>query len=313
MRVLVTGGAGFIGSHLSEELVRRGAGVVVLDDLSTGKLNNIEHLPAGSLEFVRGSVTDLPLLRSALAGVDLVFHEAAIASVPRSVEEPGASHLVNATGTLNVLIAAKEKSVRKVVFASSCAVYGNTQVTPTSENVQPDPQSPYAVTKLASEYYCDVFRRVYGLPTVSLRYFNVYGPRQRADSDYAAVIPKFIKRVAEGKPPVIFGDGEQSRDFVFVGDVVEANLLSAEGDAAGVYNVGTGQSVDLNGLAATITRLLRSDLNAVHDAPRLGEVRHSRADISRARTFGYKPRYSLEMGLGQLVKYFNPKSFGSAE
>ena len=196
-KVVVTGGAGFIGSHIAEDLIRRGCHVVVLDDLSTGKLSNIDHLPKDDLEFVTGSVTDLGLLSSLLRDVAVVFHEAAIASVTRSLEEPEATHEVNLTGTLNVLRAARDNRVGKVVFASSCAVYGSTGVLPTTEDVPADPQSPYAVSKLAAEYYCDVFQKAYGLQTLCLRYFNVYGQRQSADSDYAAVIPKFIKMVKD--------------------------------------------------------------------------------------------------------------------
>jgi UDP-glucose 4-epimerase len=300
--VVVTGGAGFIGSHLVEALVQEGGHVTVVDDLSSGKLENIRHLPAASVKYVPGSITDLPLLQSVFAGVDLVFHEAAIASVPRSIDAPGATHEVNVTGTLNVLVAAKDNGVQKVVFASSCAVYGNTTVLPTGELVPPDPQSPYAVAKLAAEYYCDVFSKVYGLPTVCLRYFNVYGPRQSATSDYAAVIPKFIKMVAEGKPPVIYGDGGQSRDFVFVRDVVAANLLAAERPASGIYNVGTGESADLNRLADTVVNLFGGAAQAVHEAARPGEVRHSKADISRISAMGFRPAYTLRAGLMEMVK-----------
>ncbi len=300
-KVVVTGGAGFVGSHLAEALVGRGHHVVVLDDLSSGKLDNIKHLPRTSLEYVRGSVTDLPLLKSIFDGVDLVFHEAAIASVARSIEAPEATHEANATGTLNVLMAAMENRVKKVVFASSCAVYGSTKVLPTGEDVPPDPESPYAAAKLAAEYYCDVFRKVYGLPTVCLRYFNVYGPRQSAESDYAAVIPKMIRAVAEGKSPVIYGDGKQSRDFVFVRDVVTANLLASASEATGTYNAGTGESTDLNQLADTIVGLFGSKLRVVHEAARPGEVRHSKADVSRLRSIGYTPACTLRAGLMEMV------------
>ncbi len=301
-KAVVTGGAGFIGSHIVEALVRSGRHVVALDDLSSGKLENINHLPKDRLEFVSGSVTDLGLLESVLHGADVIFHEAAIASVPLSLEKPEATHEVNLTGTLNVLRAAKHNSVGKVVFASSCAIYGNDAILPTPEHFPADPQSPYAVSKLAAEYYCDVFRKVYGLSTICLRYFNVYGPRQSAESDYAAAIPRFINLIGGGKSPVVFGDGEQSRDFVFVRDVVAANLLAAESDLAGVYNIGTGESVSVNRLADMIMKLYGHVGNVVHEAARLGEVRHSRADNSRAMAFGYRSAYTLERGLREMLQ-----------
>ncbi len=297
-KVVVTGGAGFIGSHLAEELANRGHHVIVLDDLSTGKLENIEtFVNRDNVEFVQGSITELPVLQRLVQGAEYVFHQAAIPSVPRSIEDPVATHQVNATGTLNVLLAARDNAVRKVVYASSCAVYGDSPDLPSREDTPPRPLSPYAVTKLAGEYYCRVFQEVYGLSTVSLRYFNVFGPRQDPTSDYAAVIPRFIARVSAGQPPIIFGDGEQTRDFVFVKDVVEANILAAESGASGLYNVGTGQAVSINQLASLIVNISKKDLKPIHQEPRPGDIRHSLADIAESRNCGYDPECELEEGL----------------
>ena len=300
LKAVVTGGAGFIGSHITEELLARGYRVVVVDDLSTGSLENINGLDGlGRLEFIQGSVTDAALLESTLQGAAFVFHQAAIPSVPLSVEHPLPTNEANVTGTLNVLNAARTAGVRKVVYASSSSVYGDTPILPKREDMPPSPLSPYAVSKLAGEYYCAAFNAVYGLPAVSLRYFNVYGPRQSAISAYAAVIPKFIEAVKAGRPPLIFGDGTQTRDFTFVKDVVQANLSAALSPAVGVYNIGCGQRVSLNQLALQVLSLLaRPDLVPVHDVSRPGDVAHSLADISRAwEAFGYQPEYSLEQGL----------------
>lgn len=323
---LVTGGAGFIGSHLAEELARRGYHVIIFDDLSTGKMENIKTLinssrispnPVNSknstnsmnsmtqgVDFIEGSITKLPLLQEIFQGVDYVFHLAAIPSVPRSIENPLASHEVNTTGTLNVLLAARDNSVKKVIYASSSSVYGDIPTLPKKEDLPPNPQSPYAVSKLCSEYYCQAFYQVYGLPTVCLRYFNVYGPRQDPNSPYAAVIPIFIKRLSEGNPPTVFGDGEQSRDFTFVKDAVEATILAAESDATGVFNIGTGQRVTINNLARLVTKLTGKDIKPIYQEPRPGDIRHSLADISKAKEFGYNPRYSLEEGLRQTITSF---------
>jgi UDP-glucose 4-epimerase len=302
LKVIVTGGAGFIGSHLAKELVRQGCHVTILDDLSTGRKENIKRLIEDrDVNFVQGSITDISLLQELFREEDYVFHEAAIPSVPRSVENPQASNEVNITGTLNVLLAAKNNGVRKVIYASSSSIYGDTPTLPKKEDMIPSPQSPYAVTKLASEYYCGIFQQVYGLATVCLRYFNVYGPRQDPSSQYAAVIPKFIKRVSEVSPPIIFGDGEQSRDFTFIKDVVAANILAAKTDACGVFNIGTGKRVSINQLAHLVTNLLGNAFEPIHQDPAPGDVRHSLADITRAKTFGYEPRYNLEQGLREII------------
>ncbi len=304
-KVAVTGGAGFIGSHLAEELVSRCYRVTIVDDLSTGKIENVERLnKRGGVEFVRGSITDLPALRRVFEGARFVFHLAALPSVPRSIKDPLASHEVNATGTLNVLIAARDAGVSKVIYSSSSSVYGDTPVLPKREDMMPHPLSPYAVAKATGENYCQVFELVFGLPTASLRYFNVYGPRQDPDSQYAAVIPRFIKRTRAGEPPIIFGDGEQTRDFTFVKDVVRANILAAESRASGVYNIGSGERVTLNELARLIIRLSGRDLIPRYGAERPGDIRHSLADISRAKGFGYQPEYDLDAGLKKVVEDF---------
>lgn len=304
-RTVVIGGAGFIGSHLAEELARRAYHITILDDLSTGKTENTESLlKKGNVEFLQGSVTDLPLLQELFQGVNYVFHQAAIPSVPRSIKNPQTCHEINITGTLNVLLAARDNGVMKVIYASSSSVYGDTPTLPKREDMLPNPQSPYAVTKLAGEYYCQVFHQVYGIPTICLRYFNVYGPRQDPNSQYAAAIPRFISRVTQGNPPIIYGDGEQTRDFTFIKDTVEANILAAESDATGVFNIGKGESVSINRLAELIIGLMGNNVRPVHEESRPGDIRHSMADISRAKTFGYDPKYSLEEGLRETIRSF---------
>jgi UDP-glucose 4-epimerase len=306
-KAIVTGGAGFIGSHLAKELVRRGYQVVIIDNLSTGKISNVEPL-LGSIEFVKGSITNLPLLRKLFSGADYIFHQAAIPSVPRSIENPKASHNSNINGTLNVLLAARDNGIKKVVYASSSSIYGDTPNLPKVEDMMPNPQSPYAVTKLTGEYYCNVFHIIYGLSTVSLRYFNVYGPQQDPDSPYAAVIPIFINSALAGKSPIIYGDGEQTRDFTFIKDVVEANILAAESKVTGTFNIGRSKSVTINQLAQLIIRFVgNSAVKPLHTDPRPGDVAHSLADISKAKAFGYHPKYSLEQGLKETLDTFCKK------
>jgi UDP-glucose 4-epimerase len=304
--VVITGGAGFIGSHIAEKLANQGYHTTILDDLSTGKMENIEALlKRSNVELVQGSITDITLLQRIFKGVYYVFHQAAIPSVPRSIENPQASHDVNVTGTLNILLAARDNSVKKVVYSSSSSVYGDTPTLPKREDMPPNPQSPYAVTKLAGEYYCQVFHEVYGLPTISLRYFNVYGPRQDPDSQYAAVVPLFISRISQGKSPIIFGDGKQTRDFTYISDVVEANILAAESNASGVFNIGGGgNQVSLEKLARLIPKLMGKNIDPIYEKPRPGDIRHSLADISKAKTFGYEPEYNLEEGLKETIRGF---------
>ncbi|MEA2051799.1 MAG: SDR family oxidoreductase [Euryarchaeota archaeon] len=301
MKAIITGGAGFIGSNLAEVLSGDNE-VIIVDDLSTGNEANIRGF---EIELVKGSVTDLDLLRKIFKGADYVFHQAAIPSVPRSIKDPVSTNEANVTGTLNVLIAARDCSVKKVIFASSSSAYGDTPELPKREDMNPNPLSPYAVTKLIGEYYCNVFDEVYDLKTVALRYFNVYGPKQDPHSDYAAVIPKFIKRIQEGKPPIIYGDGTQTRDFTSVDDVVSANILAAESDAKGVYNVATGKRITINELANVIMAIMGRDLDPIHEKQREGDVLHSLGDITKAKKdFGYAPGDKLEANLKETVKWF---------
>ncbi len=304
MKVVVTGGAGFIGSNLAEELSNRYE-VTVLDDLATGRETNLEGL---NLEFVRGSILDTDLLAETFRGARYVFHEAALPSVQRSVEDPARSNHVNIDGTLNVLIAARDAGVQKLVFASSSSVYGDTPTLPKVETMTPSPMSPYAVTKLTAEHYCRVFESLYGLRTVALRYFNVFGPRQDPKSQYAAVIPNFITRVLAGEPPVINGDGRQTRDFTFVRDVVQANIRAAESDATGVFNIACQKRIDLLALADTIMDLVGTRVEPIFNEPRAGDVRDSLADITQARSaIGYTPAFSLEQGLSETIQWFARK------
>lgn len=305
-KAIITGGAGFIGSHLAEELVRRGYQVTVFDDLSTGKKENVTKLLRNTdVKFVQGSIINISLLQEVFRDAGYIFHEAAISSVPGSIDNPFASHEGNTTGTLNVLLAARDNGAKKAIFASSSSVYGDTPVLPQREDMTPNPLSPYAVSKLAGEYYCQVFNQVYGLPTVCLRFFNVYGPRQDPDSPYAAVIPQFIKRLSEGKPPIIFGDGTQTRDFTFVKDAVEATILAAQSDASGVFNISGGKSITINQLADLITKLTGNNkIKPIHQEARPGDIVHSLADISKAKAFGYEPKYSLEEGLRETIESF---------
>jgi UDP-glucose 4-epimerase len=302
-KVIVTGGAGFIGSHLTERLVELGYQAVIIDDLSSGKMENMDRVLSGKkAEFIHGSITDLSLLKRLFKDADYVFHLAAITSVPRSIDNPQASHEVNVNGTLNVLLAARDNSVRRLVLASSAAVYGDTPTLPQKEDMTPRPLSPYAVAKLVGEYYCQVFTRIYNLPTVCLRYFNVYGPRQDVNSPYAAVIPKFIQEVRRGNAPVIFGDGEQTRDFAFVKDVVEANVLAVQSDITGIFNIGGGESVTINRLAELIVELVGTKVKPIHLEPRPGDIKYSSADISQARAFGFKPGFDLKEGLAETIR-----------
>lgn len=301
-RVIVTGGAGFIGSHLAETLVGHGYQVIILDDLSTGKMENIEELlRKGNVEFIQGSITDLTLLQKLFQGVEYVFHQAALVRVPHSIDDPLTTNEVNITGTLNVLMATRDNRVKKVIYAGSSSVYGNSPTLPQREDMPPNPLSPYAVTKLTGESYCNIFCRIYGLPSVCLRYFNVYGLRQDPHSRYATAIPAFIGRISQNLPPIIFGDGEQSRDFSFIEDVVRANILAAESNAEGVFNIGSAKSTTINQVAKIIINLMGKNLKPVHEQPRPGDPRHTLADVSKAKSFGYEPKYTLKDGLTRII------------
>ncbi len=306
MKVVVTGGAGFIGSNLAEELLKKHE-VTVIDNLSTGRIENLDQI-IDKINFIEGSITDLSLLKEAFAGSDTVFHQAAIPSVQRSVDNPIASNEANVEGTLKVLVAARDCNVRKTVYASSSSAYGDTPMLPKREDMKPNPKSPYAISKLAGEYYCRVFSEVYGLKTACLRYFNVYGPRQNPESQYAAVIPRFITRVLAHEPPVIYGDGKQTRDFTFVKDVVKANILAMQSPAEGVFNIACGQRVSLNELAGKIMEITGIKLDPIYDEPRQGDVKDSLADISEARReLGYEPDFNLDSGLEETIRWFRKK------
>jgi UDP-glucose 4-epimerase len=302
MRYVVTGGAGFIGSHLSGVLADRGHEVLIVDDLSTGHEENIQAILDGSrVTFTRDTVMDYEDLTTYFEGADGVFHLAAMVSVPRSIEHPMSSHDITLTGTLNVLLAARDTGVKKVVCASSAAVYGNLPGLPKKEEMPVDPLSPYAVAKLAGEHYARVFSLNYGLSTVSLRYFNVYGSRQDPRSQYAAAVTRFIYQIANGSLPVIYGDGEQTRDFVYVKDAVQANILAMESQAEGVFNIGSGKETSVNTLAATLLELFGVRGEPIHEPERPGEVKRSVADITKAKeAFGYRPEYGLKEGLIEL-------------
>jgi UDP-glucose 4-epimerase len=306
MRYLVSGGAGFIGSNTVDELIRRGHDVVVLDDLSTGTAENLAKVKT-KIEFLKYSITDAAKLREACRGVDFVIHLAARTSVPQSMTDPGDTNRVNVDGTLNVLMAARDAKVKRVVFAGSTAVYGDTPILPTNENTPPTPISPYGASKLAAETYGQVFGRSYGLEFVSLRYFNVFGPRQDPSSPYSGVLSRFHAALLGGTQPIVFGDGGQSRDFVYVGNVVEANLLACEAkDAPGlVINIGTGTRHTLNQTLASLERITGRPANARYAPPRDGDIRDSQADITRARkVLGYNPRIGFEEGLKNTWDWF---------
>lgn len=308
MKVVITGGCGFIGSNLAHELVDENE-VIVIDDLSTGRSENNEDLLNNeNYRFVKGSITNLDLLKQIFDGADYVFHQAAIPSVPRSIKDPAKTNEVNISGTLNVLIAAEHNNVKKVVYASSSSVYGDTPVLPKEEGMIPNPLSPYAVSKLTGEYYCGVWSDIYGLKTASLRYFNVYGPKQDPSSEYAAVVPKFITRVLNDEPPIIYGDGEQTRDFTFVKDVVSANILAAKSSGTGIFNIGGGQRISINELAEAILKAsgTGTDPGLTYREPRDGDVKHSLADVRRAESIiGYNPAYTLDDGLKETIRWFS--------
>jgi UDP-N-acetylglucosamine/UDP-N-acetyl-alpha-D-glucosaminouronate 4-epimerase len=306
---LVTGGAGFIGSHIVERLVRDGHRVRVLDDLSSGHESNLASLR--DVEFIEGDIRDPQVVNAAVKGTDVVFHEAALGSVPRSVADPVTTHQVNITGTLNVFLAAREAGVRRVVYASSSSIYGETPVLPKRENMMPQPLSPYALSKLAGEHYASVFKHVYNFEIVSLRYFNIFGPRQDPESQYAAVIPRFITALIHGKAPVVYGDGLQSRDFTFVENVVNANLLAAEanGIAGQAFNVACGGRYTLLDLLAKTKEVLGSDIEPIHEAARAGDVRDSQASTEAAqKAFGYRVTVDFAEGLKKTIEWYRSKT-----
>lgn len=306
MKYLVTGGAGFIGSHLVENLAKNGNDVIILDNFATGSMNNISQLLTNDqVALVKGSVTDYNLLLDICKDVDGIFHEGAIPSVPRSLKDPLASNEANITGTLNILVAARDIGIKKVVYASSSSVYGDTPVLPKKESMVPSPKSPYAVTKLTGEYYCQVFSEIYGIEAVALRYFNVFGPRQDPKSEYSAVIPKFIVRLLHNESPIIYGDGDQTRDFTYVKDVVQANVKAMESHARGVFNVAYGSRISLNHLVMMMKEIMGVSPKNIYKPARQGDVHDSLADISSAKmAFNYLPAYTLESGLTETIQWY---------
>jgi nucleoside-diphosphate-sugar epimerase len=306
MRYLVTGGAGFIGSNTVDELVRRGHSVVVLDDLSSGKEDNLAEI-RNKITFIKGSITDIEVVRKAMHEAEYVLHLAARTSVPRSVKDPIETNKINIDGTLNVLVAARELKVKRVVFAASSSAYGETPTLPKVETMQPMPISPYGVTKYVGELYGQTFGRCYGLENVALRYFNIFGPRQDPDSPYSGVLAKFCTAFLEDTQPLVFGDGEQTRDFTYVENAVQANLLACEAPSVSgkVFNVGVGGRVSLNEVLRELGKITGKRLEAKHDPPRDGDIRDSQADISQAReVLGYDPQVGFEEGLARTFEWY---------
>ncbi|MBF6589340.1 MAG: SDR family oxidoreductase [Ktedonobacterales bacterium] len=300
---LITGGAGFIGSHIAAALVERGESVRIFDNFSTGSERNLRAL-TGRAEIVRGDLRDLEAVREAVTGCEVVFHQAALPSVPRSIADPLASLEINVNGTQHVLLAARDAGVRRVVYASSSSVYGNTPTLPKHEAMCPAPLSPYALQKLTAEQLCGIFTRIYGLETVALRYFNVFGPRQDPHSAYAAVVPRFARALLRGARPVVYGDGEQTRDFTYIANVVEANLRAAEAPAAvgRAMNIGCGERVSLNGVLRAAESLLGISADPIYEEPRAGDVRDSLADIALAgELLGYAPMISFHEGFARTI------------
>jgi UDP-glucose 4-epimerase len=309
---LVTGGAGFIGSHIARALIEQGARVRIIDNLSTGHQANLDEI-GGDIDFINASITDADALKRVLENVELVFHEAAIPSVPRSVKQPVETHDASVNGTFALLLAARDSGVRRLVYAASSSVYGDQRESPKHESMRPDPLSPYAVAKLVGEYYCQVFTRTYGLETVSLRYFNVFGPRQDPSSPYSGVISRFILALESGERPVIYGDGEQTRDFTYVANAIEANLRAANAPGASgkVFNIANGNSVSINEVLEVLKRLTgRANVSAEYSDPRVGDVRDSLADLTAAKSvLGYRPSVGLEEGLRLTLDWWKTSRF----
>ncbi len=309
-KYLVAGGAGFIGSHLADELVKRGEVVRIVDNFLTGKRENIAHL-LDKIELIEGDIRDFEVSQRVAQGMDFVLHQAALTSIPRSIEDPLLANEINIRGTLNLLLASKEAKVKKFIFASSSSVYGDDPHFPKKENNEGKPLSPYAVTKRVGEMYCQVFSRIYGVSTVILRYFNIFGPRQDPFSQYAAAIPIFISRMLRGERPTIFGDGEQSRDFTYVANVVQANILAvkAQGVSGEIFNIACGKRTTINSLAEKINKLLKKKITPLHTDPRPGDVRHSFADISKAKKMlKYEALVTFEQGLRETIRSLSEMS-----
>ena len=313
-RVLVTGGAGFIGSNLSDELIRQGAKVVIIDNLVTGFRENLEEI-SGDFDFIEGDLNDSSSLSKAIEDVEIVFHEAALPSVPRSVDDPQETHDACVNGTFNLLLASKKAGVRRFIYAASSSAYGDQEVLPKVETMCPEPLSPYSAAKLVGEYYCSVFHQVYGLETLSLRYFNVFGPRQNPSSQYSGVVSRFIDALMTGERPVIYGNGEQTRDFTYISNITDANIKAAQTTfgLGGVANVANGERVSLNELFEVMKKVTgRDDVLPIYEAPRKGDVKHSQADNSRAREwFGYEKLVGLEEGIAKTIDWWKKSRFAS--
>ncbi|MFH1372219.1 MAG: SDR family oxidoreductase [bacterium] len=309
MKYLITGGAGFIGSNIARQLTGHGEQVRILDDFSSGRRENVADLP-DSVEVIEGDIRDYPTVETAVKGIDYVLHQAALPSVPRSIKDPLTSNAVNIDGTLNVLEAAKNAGVKKLVFASSSSVYGESEELPKHEAMTPSPLSPYAVTKVTCEYYCRVFWQLYRFPTVCLRYFNIFGPYQDPGSEYAAVVPRFITRFLEGQAPVVYGDGEQSRDFTYIDNCVQANILAATSDkiVGTHFNVACGGQFTLNDLLDKLRKIISVDITAQYDPPRQGDILHSFASIDKLEALGFKPKVDFEEGLRRTVEFFRSQT-----
>jgi nucleoside-diphosphate-sugar epimerase len=313
MLYLITGGAGFIGSNLAKAMLDAGNSVRVLDNFSSGKWENLNFPVRPAMDIIEGDIRDLAVCRQAVRGADFVLHHAALASVPLSVEDPVLANDINVNGTLNMLVASRDAGIKRFVFASSTAVYGDTDdgESPKVETMKPAPLSPYAVNKLTGEEYCRMFYQIYGLETVTLRYFNVFGPKQDPASEYAAVIPKFIEALLSGQAPVIYGDGNQSRDFIYIDDVARANRLACDStDAAGrIFNIGCGRQVPINELLKELREILKSEASAIYRNERPGDIRHSWADISLARkSLGFEPAFSFRDALLHAVSWYRGKN-----
>lgn len=309
MKYLVTGGAGFIGSNIVEELLKRGNEVKVLDNFATGKRENLKPFEK-NIELVEGDIRSFHIVQQAVKGIDVILHQAALPSVPRSIKDPITSNEVNVVGTLNILEAAREHKVRRVVYASSSSVYGDNPELPKHEGMMPNPLSPYAVSKLAGEKYCNVYSRLYGIETVALRYFNVFGPRQDPNSQYSAVIPLFIKAIMNDKQPTIFGDGTQSRDFTYVANVVEANILAAtkEVESGFAMNCACHGQITLNELVTEVNKILKKDIKPIYAVPRQGDIKHSFANITLInKKINFEPIVSFIDGLNRTVDSYNVK------
>lgn len=308
MKYLVTGGAGFIGSNIATKLVEKGESVRVLDNFSTGNIDNLNSI-IDDIELIDGDIRDYWVVSQAVKGIDYVLHQAALPSVPRSVENPLTSNVVNVDGTLNLLEAAKNEGVKKFVMASSSSVYGDAEELPKHEGMRPSPLSPYAVTKLTNEYYLKVYWELYKFPTVAMRYFNIFGPQQDPNSAYAAVFPKFIEAFLRGQQPTVFGDGEQSRDFTYIDNCVQANLLAATNDdiCGDYFNVACGGQYTLNETLDILREIIGCDIKAIYEDERMGDIKHSYASIDKLAKFGYKPEVEFKEGVRRTVEYYRNK------